>query len=320
MIMYIFRKRNDIVEKFEIVSVDREGIYLAKKRFGRWFNPELTKLLEKLLDGDYTVTAKILNMPILDIFGVKKCFKMEICDNILLEDYFRAVKFFNTSVPQGPVEVDNSIKLYSGFYYTNEGDRLVKYGVKFDTDRLVNIKVHCLAQCDYLNNGYLINLLDELLNGDFSIVPQIFRITDGEIRCNCEEMPCRQYFDAIKSAIKVEEYVSLSNSEFYDFTRVLNIDCPEDFVPVVPDGYKKGKDGSTQFESGTTGDPFAQDADKDSKAGDLILDQRLAYAREQLELSIQSHDDISIARWKDIISQIEQAYSAGTMEPVVKQL
>lgn len=319
--MNIYRKNGNLVEKYEIVSLQRNKLFQIRNKHGKFFSPELATLVDRILDGDYTVAAKILNLPDPTIFGikvsVKKCFELSLVDNIIEEDYYKAVEFFNFNVPNGPVKNDPSVKLNMGFYYENVGDRLVKFGVKVDTERLTNIKVHILALCNREVRADLAYAIDKLIEGTYSVVPQIISIINGETLCGeaCETRECQEYFGALRNAIKTEEIVSISGDEYYEWTEFLNIDCPKDFVPIAPVAHKEEEgEASANGASGGVGDPFAEDKDKNQEDAQALLNEkRVAYAREQLQLAEEASDQDMVQYWRNILDQI------APVEPVAQR-
>ncbi len=239
--MNIYRKKGNLIEKYEVETINKEGIYLCRKRFGRFFNKDLSTLIDRLLDGDYTVVTKILNMPMPGIFNLKKNFGLKFIDNIVLEDYFRAARFFDITIPYGPVEKDTPTPIFNGFYYGYEKNNLVKYGVRFDIERLINLRTHILAECKNREMPLLVSLIDKLLQGTYVVTEDIFAIVEGNKQCSCEDRICSEYLEVIKKIITVLKYEELTVEEFAFCTDFFNIDCPEDYVPVAPGiDYLKG--------------------------------------------------------------------------------
>ena len=308
--MNIFRLSGERIDKYTITTVDKDRVYKDKKRFGRWYSQELKSLVDRLLDGDYVVAAKILNLPPqkVGLFRIKteEWIRTEFLnDSICIYDYYRAVRFFDDiKLPNIPSEDVNTVKLYNGYYYEAEDTRLVKYGVKFDRMRLKYILVHIRSICGSRDDSRLIGLLDNLLKGDFSLVPEIFAIARKEQRCDCScpTQECSQYFSGLLSAIEVEEYVSLSNAEFEEMTKTLDIDCPEEHAPIKP---RKRED---------IGDPFAADSQGQVITGEGLVDARLSFLRGELDKAVASRDDVMISYWQNLIKSEEAAYDSGTTQ------
>lgn len=307
--MEFFKQNGEFLEKYSIVSVDRDRVYKDKKRFGKWYSEELLSLVEKLLDGDYTVTAKIMNLPPQKalVFKIKpeEWIKSEFTgENMLLEDYYRAIKFFNDfRLPNVSSEDDNTVKLFNGFYYNAEDTRLVKYGVKFDTERLVKLRVHILAVCNSRDNSLLVDLIDDLLNGDYSVVPEILAIARKEQPCSCPGVECSQYYSALRAAIKVEEFVSISNTEFEEFTKFLNMDCPEDHAPVKP---KEKED---------IGDPFKEEQSTGLIPAEMLADMRMIYYRQEMEKALQEGRKDDVLKFQNFMDSLVEAFNNGTLQP-----
>lgn len=253
--MYVYKRKGKLLEKYEVVSVDREALFQVRRFWskflgGKFFNAELSTLVQKVLDGDNTAVLKVLNMQMPGMFEakLKGCFELRFSDeNMELDDYFRACKFFGIRLPQAPIKTEPDM-LYNGFFYFKLGEKLVKYGVKFDIERLVNIRTHILATCRTVEKPALVKMIDKLLQGNYAVTPDLLKMIKDESGCPfgpsakpCTDKSCKEYFRALRDTIKIDEFVVIDSELFNSAVRFFNIDCPEDYVPVSPEiQYERG--------------------------------------------------------------------------------
>lgn len=319
MTMEIFRQRNEsgvtFIDKYEITTVNKDKVYKDKARWGKWYSQELFTLADKLLSGDYSATAKVLNLPPQRVLGMRvkteKWIATRYIDASLREeDYFKFVKFFGIHVPNLPALDETAVRLYNGFYFATEDKRVVKYGVKFDKDRLGILRSHIGAACKNQDNSELLRLINLLMEkGDYSAVSEIMRIAVKAAPCSCSETKCQEYYTGLKNCIQVEEYVSLSNAEFDEYTGFFNIDCPEIYVPVKP------KKQVSEAEA-----PKAVVPPVALVTPEMLADFRVTQFREEMEKALAEGrtDDAEILQ-KNIDALI-QCFQNGVMVPTEKQM
>lgn len=315
--MNIYKKRDNIIEKFEVVSVDKEGLYLSRKRFGRFFNKDLSTLIERVLDDDYTVVTKILNMPMPGFYGLKKNFGLALVGDITLVDYFRAKRFFDISVPQGPVEKGKPTRIFNGYFFERDKENLVKYGVRFDPERLINVRTHILATGRQKDNLELINAIDKLLQGTFAATRDIFALIDKGIKNPFKNTMCKEYFNVIKKIIFVSEYEKITIEEFNEWTDFFNIDCPEDFVPIAPSSYSErgayAYDKMCPTKKGTTDELTAIVIDED-KMPELTEEQmkELEFIQERID---DSANPVQRRYWERRLSSFVSSITNANNKP-----
>jgi len=306
--MHIYKKRDKLVEKYEVVAFDRERLFQVRKFWnnfmgGKFFSDELATLVQKLLDGDNSVVLKILNMQMPKIYEakLKECFKLSFVENILLEDYYRASKFFGMRLPNAPIKSEDD-NFFNGYFYFKLGERMIRYGVKFDRDRLMNIRTHILASCRTMEEPGLVKMIDQLLQGKYAVTEDLLRTINNQYTCKlengrlCDGVGCREYYRALKDVIKIEEYAVITDKEFEHAIEFFNIDCPEDYVPIA---------STINYERGA----FAYDSRKNvvgaaSTVTDNENDPDVSFILEQIKTAKDTNDDVQYNYWTGMLANI----------------
>ena len=131
---------------------------------------------------------------------LKECFKLSFVENILLEDYYRASKFFGMRLPNAPIKSEDD-NFFNGYFYFKLGEKMIRYGVKFDKDRLMNIRTHVLASCRTMEEPGLIKMIDQLLQGKYAVTVDLLRTINNQYTCKfengartCDGAGCKEYY------------------------------------------------------------------------------------------------------------------------------
>lgn len=238
--MFYYKVIGNVVCKYRIQAINRQRLYNIRKGVRKYFvSNEIAKLIDKLLEGDISVAVSILNAPNKDLVGLKECFELgEPVDTISIENYHRMVNFFGKSVQNGPAENNDYLKMHSGHFYHRfdrnvpDNDEFVKFGVELDVDRLVNLKLHVVATC-LDKEGKLSGLLQELLDGNYDVVPDIYMICNSFVCSGCLDPVCSQFWRSIQEALTIKEVSRVTGAEFKSFASFLTLDCPSDYLPTV---------------------------------------------------------------------------------------